>query len=58
MLADADANRAILISYWDTEADVGAVEQSSVAFHAQIDRVKALLDEQNEIDVFEVAYSE
>jgi heme-degrading monooxygenase HmoA len=58
VLADTGANKVVLISYWDTEADAKAVEQSTVAFHAQIEKVKPLLDGQNKIDFFEVAYRE
>ena len=58
VLSDTEANRVVLISYWDTEADARAVAQSSAAFHAQIDKVKPLLDGQNEIDFLAVAYQE
>src|SRR5262249_46563128 len=36
VLADAMANRAVLISYWETEADARAAGQSSGSFQGQI----------------------
>ena len=58
VLADAPANRAVLISYWETEADARAAGQSSGSFQGQINKVAALMDAPPKIEYLKVYHQE
>ena len=44
VLTDPAANRAILISFWESEAAARAVEQTSGAFQNQVNKVAELIE--------------
>ena len=44
VLADPSANRAILISYWATEADMNAAASSPAAVQTQVHKVADLIE--------------
>ena len=58
VLADATANRAVLISFWETEADAKAAGQSAGSFQAQVDKVAALMDGPPKIEYLRVYHQE
>ena len=58
VLADATANRAVLMSFWETEADARAVEQSSGSFQTQVNKVAALIESSPKTEYLKVYHQE
>ena len=58
VLADHEANKAVLISLWDSEADARAMATTDAALSAQASKINDLVVDTPEVQFLEVMHQE